>query len=60
MVKLNDLEDMAKLPLNDNIEASPGNGKHQGGNDMEMEVGSSMGTPISHPFSPEDINPGLE
>ena len=53
MVKLNDLEDMAELPLNDNIEASPENQRHHGGNGMEMEAGSGMGAPSSRPFSPE-------
>lgn len=60
IVKLNDLEDMAELPLNGSIEASPRNQKHQEGNGMEMEVGSSMGTPSSHPFSSKDINLSLE
>lgn len=60
MVKLNDLEDMAELPLNDSIKASPKNHRHQAGNGMDMEVGSSMGAPSSRPFRPEDINPVLE
>ena len=47
MVKLNDLEDMMEPPLNGSIEASPGNQRHQGGNGMEMETGSGMGTPSS-------------
>ena len=60
MVKLNDLEDMVEPPLNDSIEASPGNQRYQGGNGMEMEAGSGMGAPSSHPSIPEDINPDLE
>lgn len=51
MVKLNDLEDMAKLPLKGSIEALPGNHRHQGGNGMEIEVGSGMGVPRPCPFS---------
>ena len=60
MVKLNDLEDMVEPPLNDSIEASPENQRCQGGDGMEMEVGSDMGAPSSQPFSLEDINPSLE
>ena len=60
MVKLNGLEDMAESPLNGSIEASLGNQRQQRGNGMEMEAGNGMGAPSSHPFSSEDINPGLE
>ena len=59
MVKLNDLEDMAESPLYDNIEASPRNQRPQGGNDMEIEVGSDRSSPSSRPFNPEANHPGL-
>lgn len=59
MVKLNDLEYMAELPLHSSIEASLRNQRPQGGNDMETEAGDDRGTPSSGFFGPEGNHPGL-
>jgi hypothetical protein len=59
MVKLNDLEDMAKPPLHDSMEAYLRNQRLQGGNDMETEAGDDRGASSSGFFGPEGSHPGL-
>ena len=59
MVELNDLEDMTEPPLHGSIEASIGNQRPQGGNDMKTEAGDDRGAPSSRLFSPEDSHSGL-
>ena len=58
MVKLNNLEDMAELPLHDSIKAFLKNQRPQGGNEMEMEAGDDRGAPSFGFFGPEDRHPG--
>lgn len=59
MVKLNDLEDMAEPPLNDNIVTSFAASRQHEGTGLEVGARSGMGVPNNFPFSPEDINNGL-
>lgn len=39
MVKLNDLEDLAEPLLHGSMEAQLGTQRHQGGNDMNVDIG---------------------
>ena len=50
MVKLNDLEDMAEPPLNDDFETSSSAPRQHEGMRLEAGAGSEMGAPSNFPF----------
>lgn len=58
MVKLNDLEDLAKPPLNEGLETSSSTPRQHDGTESEAGVGRGVGTPNNFPFGQEDPNNG--